>query len=55
MVPFLVKKGFLGAVFGVFRLPDKQDVSGKGAKQDGGRSELPIRGDRFNKLHTGTC
>ena len=28
---------------GVFRLPNKQDVPGKGAKQEGGLSELPMR------------
>ena len=38
-VPRLVKKGGrFWAVFGVFWLPDKQDVSGKGAKQNGGPS-----------------
>ena len=28
---------------GGFRLPNKQDVPGKGAKQEGGLSELPMR------------
>ena len=39
MVPFLVKKGVFWAVLGVFRLPDKQDVSGRAQNQEGGQSE----------------
>ena len=41
--PLLVKKGVFGLFWGGFRLPNKQDVPGKGAKQEGGLSELPMR------------
>ena len=48
------QKGFFWAVFWVFRLPEKQDVSGKGAKQDGSPSSHRYFVLIYNRSHRGT-